>query len=135
MEIPLCIRGDMYDGVTLEHWQQLWHNICKMAYEGEGVCEKIITRPGLLSIDGKIVANSSESMHSRQYGKTEPINSYFITLENVWRQYSEFHGPEQPKVIPELKELVVPYELFNCLGVQSWFRYSFPNCKVFYWDE
>lgn len=135
MEIPLYLNGKTYEGHTVEAWQQVWDRICRMAYEGKDVCEKIVTKPGLTYIDGKIISNSTESYHNRIYRNVEPINYYFLTLENVWKQYSQLYHPSDPKVIPEFKELVVPYCLYNCLGVQSWFRHSFPNCKVYFWDE
>jgi hypothetical protein len=135
MEMPLHIHGNMYDHITIEAWQQVWDKICRMAYEKKDICEKIITRPGSIRVNGKPVPDSRESTHTQEYNRREPMNSYFLTLENVWKQYSSFHRSEMPHVIPEFKELVVPYSLYNCLGVQSWFRHSFPNCKVYHWDE
>jgi hypothetical protein len=135
MEMPLYIHGNMYESVTLEAWQEIWDRICKMAYENKDICERIVTRPGILHVNGHIVSDKRESTHSAEYARREPVNSYFLTLENVWKQYSHFHGTQLPGVVPEFKELVVPYSLYNCLGVQAWFRHSFPNCKVFYWDE
>lgn len=135
MEMPLYIHGNMYDHVTIEAWQHLWDKICRMAYEKKDICERIIAHPGIMHINGRVVSDKRESTHSREYNRREPVNSYFLTLENVWKQYSLFHGTQMPYEIPEFKELVVPYSLYNCLGVQSWFRHSFPNCKVYFWDE
>jgi hypothetical protein len=135
MEIPLYIHGNMYDRVTLESWQYVWDHICKMAYEGKNVVESIVTRPGVMYIDGVLTNEKKQSEHSKVYRNKDLANSYFLNLDNVWKQYSQFYGPVMPKVIPEFKELIVPYALYDCLGVQSWFRHSFPNCKVFYWDE
>lgn len=135
MEMPLYIHGNMYDRITVDAWQDVWDKICKMAYEGKDVCEKIVTRPGILHINGQVLHDSTESTHSREYNRHTPVNSYFLTLENVWKQYSSFYGSQMPQVVSEFKELIVPYSLYNCLGVQSWFRHSFPNCKVYFWDE
>jgi hypothetical protein len=135
MEMPLYVHGNMYDHVTVDAWQGLWDRICRMAYEKKDICEKIITTNGILHMDGQIVEDNRQYVHSHIYNREKPINSYFLTLDNIWKQYSSFHGAQMPHVIPELKELVVPYSLYNCLGVQSWFRHSFPNCKVYFWDE
>jgi len=135
MEMPLYIHGNMYDHVTIEAWQQVWDMICKMAYENGPVYEKIVTTPGIMHVNGRVVHDKRESAHSQEYNRREPVNSYFLTLENIWKQYSLLYGTQMPDVVPEFKELIVPYSLYNCLGVQSWFRHSFPNCKVFYWDE
>jgi hypothetical protein len=135
MEMPLYINGKLYDAVTVEAWQGLWDKICRMAYDGKDVCESIITRPGIMHVNGRVLHDKRESTHSKEYARRDPVNSYFLTLDNVWKQYSQFHSPDMPKVIPEFKELVVPYSLYECLGVQAWFQYSFPNCKVYFWDE
>lgn len=135
MEMPLYINGNLYDAITIEAWQSVWDRICRMAYEGKDVCESITTRPGIMHVNGRVIHDSRESSHSNEYSRCNPVNSYFITLDNIWKQYSQFHSPQMPKVIPEFKELVVPYALYECLGVHSWFEHSFPNCKVYFWDE
>jgi len=40
-----------------------------------------------------------------------------------------------PVVVPELKEIYVPRILFTCLGVFTWFRHSFPNCQILFWED
>jgi hypothetical protein len=135
MEIPLFINGQLYENHTIEAWQSVWDKICKMSYDGTDVCEEIVTTPGIMHINGRILNNKYKSDHIIEYSRLEPVNTYFLTLENVWKQYSSFHGPQPVKVIPEFKKLVVPRCLYECLGVQQWFRYSFPNCQVTYWDE
>jgi hypothetical protein len=132
MEIPLFLNGRVYENHTVDGWQCVWDKICRMAYEGRDVCESIVTKPGITYVDGKIVEGLS---HSQMYSNNDPINHYFLTLENIWKQYSQLYPYEYPKVIPELKELVVPYHLYNCLGVRSWFKHSFPNCVVTYWEQ
>lgn len=135
MEIPLNIHGNMYEQTTIQAWQNVWDRICKMAYEGTDICEKIITTPGIMRVNGKVVTDKRESAHTHEYARREPVNTYFLTLDNVWKQYSSYYGSTMPKVIPEFKELIVPYVLFNDIGVRCWFEHSFPNCKVYYWDE
>lgn len=135
MEIPLFINGNRYEEHTVEQWQQVWDLICKMAYEKTNICEAIITTPGFLHINGTVFNDKSQKTHSYEYGRAQPVNTYFLTLDNVWKQYSNLYGPQMPHVIPELKVLVVPRVLYDSLGVSNWFRYSFPNCKVTFWEE
>jgi hypothetical protein len=135
MKMPLYIHGNSYDRATVEAWQQVWDTICKMAYEKKDICESIVTRPGIMHVNGRVVPDNRESVHSCEYNRKEPVNSYFLTLDNIWRQYSQLHGTKMPHVVPEFKELIVPYTLYECLGVHAWFRHSFPNCKVYFWDE
>lgn len=125
----------MFDSVTVDAWQDVWDRICKMAYEGKDICEKIVTSPGIMHIDGQLIRDKSEASHSREYAREPCVNTYFLKLDNVWKQYSQFHAPEMPKVVPEFKLLIVPYSLYQTLGVQQWFRHSFPNCKVYFWAE
>ena len=54
-----------------------------------------------------------------------------ITLDYMWEFYSRKY--RNCGIVPELKRLHVPRELFMCLGVQKWFEYSFPNCLVTFW--
>ena len=60
------------------------------------------------------------------------------TLDSVWEKFSnqkdEFGKFIEPQVVPELVKLHVPYALFHCLGVNSWFEHSFPNCVVSFWE-
>lgn len=134
MEVPLFVNGGMYESHTIESWQYVWDKICKMAYEGQGICESIVTRPGILHIDGRVIQDKTEVTHSKEYARQSNMNSYFLTLDNIWKQYSHLHNTKMPGVVPELKELVVPFVLYNDLGIEPWFRYSFPNCKVTFWE-
>lgn len=135
MEIPYYLDGKMYDNVTIEAWQEVWDRVCRMAYEKRDICESIVTKPGIMHINGRIIHDKRESTHVREYCRLEPINHYFLTLENIWKQYSQLYSPNDPDVILEFKELIVPRCLYECLGVSQWFKYSFPNCKVSFWDE
>lgn len=135
MEMPLFINGNMYDNHTIEAWQNVWERICKMAYDGTDICEEIVTVPGILHVNGRVINDRRESTHNVEYHRLEPVNYYFLTLENIWKQFSHLYADKNPGVVPELKKLVVPYCLYDCPGVRSWFRYSFPNCKLYFWDE
>lgn len=135
MNIPLFIHGNRYEEVTIDAWQCIWDKICKMSYEGTDICERIVTRPGVMHINGRVVQDRRETTHSQEYSRREPLNDYFLSLDNIWKQYSGLYGSADVKVIPELKQLVVPRALYESLGVQQWFRYSFPNCVVTFWNE
>lgn len=84
MEIPLSIQGDLYDTITIECWQNVWEKICKMTYEGNDICESIITRPGIMVINGQKVYDKRESAHSQEYDRNQPLNKYLLTLDNIW---------------------------------------------------
>ena len=135
MEIPLFINGNTFEAQTIEQWQYVWDKVCKMAYEKTDICEKIITRPGFIHLNGEVINNKTELEHSREYERAQPLNTYFLTLDNIWKQYSTFHGVKMPEIIPEFKELVVPRALFESIGIDNWFRYSFPNCTVKFWEN
>lgn len=135
MEIPLEIENNLYCPTTVDCWVSVWNQVCKMAYEGKDIHESIVTRPGNMCINEYLVHDKRESIHSYEYSLHFPLNSYQMTLDNVWKQYSEFYGPENPKIIPQFKELVVPRALFESLGISQWFHYTFPNCTVTFWEE
>ena len=39
----------------------------------------------------------------------------------------------EPLIVPELVYVKVPKVLFEEIGIYSWFKYSFPNCKIEFW--
>lgn len=137
MKIPLHIYREKYSEDTVHGWQQVWKAICKMCYEETSIEEEIITRPGFIDIDDAHISdtNNIELTHTLYYNQRYPINEEVITLDYIWKQYSEKAGPGfTPKVVPEFKRLHVPGVLFYTLGVDSWFRHCFPNCKITFWD-
>ena len=135
MEIPLIVYEKMYQYDTIAGWKRVWETICQMAYEKTGVCEKIITKPGYMRVNGVENLKCSEAEHSRVYLNKENSNDYSISLDVLWKYYSNQYGSQMPHVIPELKEIHVPRILFDTIGVRAWFNYSFPNCRIFFWDE
>lgn len=54
-----------------------------------------------------------------------------LTLDFQWKNYQQL----KPLIIPELKYIYVPRILFESLGVYAWFKYSFPNCKIEFWEK
>ena len=100
----------MYDGRTRQEWQKVWRQICEMAYLRQQIEEEIVIIP----------------LNNFQKDIDEDI-----TLDYMWQQYNEKYREVQ--IVPELKKLVVPKDLFNSLGISQWFNYSFPNCLVECW--
>ena len=93
--------------------EDIWTQICEMAYYGKNITDKLIVQEDYELLE-------------------DP------TLDSVWEKFSnqkdEFGKFIEPQVVPELVKLHVPYALFHCLGVNSWFEHSFPNCVVSFWE-
>lgn len=66
-------------------------------------------------------------------------NFDLITLNHTWSQASLVKNadglPVEPFVVPELREIYVPRILFETLGVYTWFKHSFPNCSILFWED
>ena len=106
---------------TIAHWQKVWKALCDMAYDIKAPqYEKIV-----------IHSDDSDKYDARGYSSYTVQNQHLICLDEVWRLYDKQH----PFVNKTLKYLYVPRVLFYCLGVQNWFKFSFPNCEVHYWPE
>lgn len=118
--MKLYVDENKYSAETVDEWQQVWKSICEMAYCQTYVFEEIITKPHI-----------SEKDDNRIY-RNHPSE---LTLDFIWKQYSNHYGTQMPFVIPMLKRLHVPRVLFEEIGVYSWFKYSFPNCKITFWEE
>lgn len=97
-----------------------------MAYCKTYIIEDLITRPA---------SPFTEVEHTEIYNKRLCHNEYDITLDYTWKIYSKAFKTKMPHVIPELKRLHVPRILFEELGIRPWFKYSFPNCVVTFWEE
>lgn len=134
MRAPLIVNERMYSYETIVVWKVVWDKICKMAYEQEPPVSDIITVPDRVRIEG-IAVPMDEKEQSRYYSRQLPINSDVITLDHMWSYYSKKHGAEMPKIVPEFKRLHVPRALFKSLGIGPWFRHSFPNCDITFWEE
>jgi len=110
-----------YSFGTIANWQKVWRFLCDMAYEIKAEqYEKIV-----------IHADDSDKQDARLYAGYVVQNQHLICLDEVWRKYDK----KVPFVNKTLKYLYVPRVLFYCLGVQNWFKFSFPNCEVHYWPE
>jgi hypothetical protein len=134
MKTPLIVDNRMYSYQTIVVWKVVWDKICRMAYENESPVSEIITIPDRARIEG-IAFPTDEQKQSQYYRRQDPLNSDLITLDNMWIHYSKKHGSEMPKVVPEFERLHVPRALFKSLGIGPWFRHSFPNCMITFWEE
>ena len=133
MEIQICIDESYYQDITVSKWQSVWEHVCKMAYEGTDICEEIITKPNGINMNSHKVASKGELVHAGIYEEAYPFNKNEVTLDYMWKKYSDKHGTNMPRVVSELKRLHVPQALFENLGVKQWFQHSFPNCVITYW--
>ena len=91
-----------------------WRQICDMAYFRSHIVDEIIV-----------------GEHNNITEKAR--------LDYHWKQYSSLKDPRgdfiEALVVPELKYIRVPYNLFHTEGVYAWFRHSFPNCVITFWEE
>lgn len=107
-------------------WQSTWRRVCNMAYFRKDIVSELIVIPE----DG-------------EYEFLEKLDLEWehacFTLDYAWKTISKLTDANgeflQPLVVPELKEIYIPNILFQSPGVYSWFSYSFPNCKVFFWED
>ena len=109
----------------IDKWQNVWMQLCDMAYSRKDV-------------------SSTFSVEKFNYNEllTYMINSKnfdLITLDHTWKQVSSQRNPDgtpvEPLVVAELYEIYVPHIMFASLGVFQWFKYSFPNCTILFWED
>ena len=102
-----------------DKWQSFWYDLCRMAYYRENIVRVL-----------EIYDDADDYKN---------CNYIQLTLDFAWRNISEELDSEgkfvEPQVVEELEELYVPRLLFETLGVYTWFKYSFPNCKIHFWEE
>ena len=116
MEVPQAI---------IDKWQAVWQQICDMAYHRKNVSTGIIVESIGYSEIMKYTINCK--------------NFDLITLDHTWKQVSSTKNsdgsPLEALVIPELLEIYIPRILFETLGVYQWFKHSFPNCVICFWED
>jgi len=114
MEIPQHV---------IDKWQSIWRDVCGMAYFSLGTVSKII----ISKEDSEILKYSNAS------------NFEELTLEYTWKKVSNTRDENrdfiEPSVVPEFEEIYVPRALFETSGVYQWFKFSFPNCKILFWED
>ena len=136
MEIPLRIANNRYSDDTVRAWQSVWSTICEMAYKKQYVTQSIITYPGILKLsNGCEYFDADELEHTSYYERMIPNNAYKISIDYMWRKYSEESPDNLVHVVPEFQTLHVPRVLFDEVGVSAWFDHCFPNCLVTFWQE
>ncbi len=91
------------------------------------------------SLKEQIVVQPEDYDLIEKYKNTNPTDFDKLTLDYVWKEYSEKRDSNnnfiEPQVVPELRYLFVPRVLFESLGVYTWFRHSFPNCVIMFWEN
>lgn len=124
MEIELRLSHSYYDvqyrDDTVAAWQTFWKKLLYMAYFRDEVRHELVALP-------------SRDDDLAYYSKKLPSNHQEITFDYSWSQFSRTHK-DNIRFVPELEEIYVPKELFDCLGARSLFDHAFPNCKITYWD-
>jgi hypothetical protein len=135
MSISLIVKGRNYSQETLSAWQEVWGIICKMAYENATGYNSIITTPSFMMVERTANDTLNEKEHSNYYNKKIPDNDYDITLDHTWKKYSRMYPTSELSVNLQFEKLHVPRALFESLGIYRWFQYSFPNCKITFWEE
>lgn len=101
-------------------WQGIWKAICEMAFYRNNILEEITILP----------KNKNEIAF---YERNKARNLDSILFETTYKTYT--CELDDVQVVPELKKLVVPQSLFYFLGVRSFFKYSFPNCVITFWED
>jgi hypothetical protein len=107
-------------------WPALWKTICEMSYYRRCLTDQI-----LVEIEDYELLEMYKNMNPNEFRG--------LTIDYMWKDYSEtrdyLNKYIEPQVVPELKYLFVPRILFETLGVYTWFQFSFPNCKVEFWED
>lgn len=105
-----------------QYWQSLWTQICNMAYYRTDITDKIQTR-----------------LDENLFNEFKKIDYSEYTFDYIWSNVSKNRDSDgfyvDAQVVPELKEIYVPRVLFECTGLYVFFRHSFPNCIISYWED
>jgi hypothetical protein len=110
---------------VINKWQAVWRGICDLAYSSKSPLDRVSIEKFNYNELLTYMINSS--------------NFEQITLDYTWKQVSSQRNVDgnyiEPVVVPELEEIYVPRILFVCPGVSQWFKHSFPNCSISYWED
>ena len=105
---------------VVRKWQKIWHDLCEMSYnKGERVSSILIE-----------FSKEEYDIFVNAYN-TNPSEFDKICLERIWKRYDRV----EPKIVKELNSMYVPRILFETIGAYTWFAYSFPECKLKFWEE
>ena len=107
-------------------WQLIWKHLCDMAYYRKNISSQLL-----------IPIHDYGSLEKMKNSNSEKF--YKMTLDYTWNKISKRRDPEgnfiEPQVVPELTYMYVPRFLFEELGIYMWFKFSFPNCVIHFWEE
>jgi len=98
------------------YWQPIWRNICEMAYFRKNIKEEI-------------VIPSRKIVYSKFFEECK-LDYELFRISSIINSDGTYI---EPQVVPELVYLKVPRVLFEHVGINAWFKHSFPNCKVEFW--
>jgi len=116
---------------VVKKWQSFWEKICDIAYFRKDVVSE-------LSFIMDVLGSRAEYNDICTWSLTAP-NFEEITLHHSWEKVSKLKDENdnyvEPAVVPELREIYVPNVLFQTSGVFEWFKHSFPNCEIFFWED
>lgn len=110
---------------VINKWQVIWQGICDMAYSRKNISDTVLIE--------KFNYNEllTYMINARNFEE--------ITLDYKWKQVSSQQNYDgsyvEPHVVPELKEVYVPRILFSTPGVFHWFKHSFPNSSISFWED
>ncbi len=111
---------------VIDEWKTVWTQLLDMAYYRKNITSEIRTQK-----------NFPQCLQFYRWSKTEP-DFEKLTLKHTWQEYNrelKGGGFVEPEVIPQFERLVVPAVLFDCLGVNSFMKQCFPNCKIVFWED
>jgi|688.fasta_scaffold191439_3 hypothetical protein len=110
---------------TIQQWQNIWQNICDMSYHRKDIVDSI----RISMCDYQTLLEYSH--FSRNFEQ--------ITLEHTWKKTSSLLDSNgtyiETQIVPELTKIYVPKLLFETFGVYAWFKQSFPNCSIEFWED
>ena len=105
----------------IKKWQTVWQRVCNLAFFRKDIVTRIIV---------DYTDDIKKYMSCRNFEE--------ITLDYTWKIYSSIKDENgnyiEALVVPELEQLCVPHAIFEALGVYAWFKHSFPNCVISFWE-
>jgi hypothetical protein len=111
---------------TLEKWQTIWQQVCEMAYYKKNIVQQL-----QIPIDDYDSLITYKNIHRDQFDE--------LMLDFTWKRFSQNRDANgnfiEAMVVPELTFIYVPRILFETIGVYSWFKFSFPNCVICFWED
>jgi hypothetical protein len=112
---------------TIEKWQSVWQHICEMAYHRNNITDQIQ------------IYHNNDYETLMKYKNICPNDFEKLTLDYTWKKVSAVRDSNgeyiDVQVVPELVYIYIPRILFETLGVYAWFKVSFPNCKIIFWED